>query len=303
MSQNRIPWYKNGECPLDRLVVIKEGYNPTDGKWQHRLPRATLRRWRRLVNRAYARTGRTLVIADGWATDRPYFAQVIARRIFGNLAATPGTSSHGMVFENQQTAAIDAGNWAWVYEHHGYDAWLSDLRAEGFDRLPAGYPLDGERHHIIDYNPWDDEPEFGGAPASSDAVDFAPQLIAPRSTKMTIYARRDDGLVVAIPEGGPTYNYASAAEYNRNRETIAVINGQRKADGQPLITLPPVLGSIVTMTSERLNDLIRSQGAVLSPAPVVKIDIPKVPVPEIDVDEIATKVNDEADRRARERLN
>ena len=120
---------------------------------------------------------------------------------------------------------------------------------------------------------------------------------------MTIYARRDDGLVVAIPEGGPTHNYTSAEEYNRHRETIAVINGQRQADGQPLVTLPPVLGSIVTMTGERLNDLILGQGAVLAPTPVVNIDIPDIPVPEIDVDAIATKVNDEADRRARERLN
>jgi hypothetical protein len=99
--------------------------------------------------------------------------QVRAKQIHGIYAATPGRSSHGGVFENQQTAAIDAGNYSAVYAGcGGYDAWLSDLRAEGFDRLPPGYPLDGERHHIIDYNPWDDEPEFGGATAGDGSTPF-----------------------------------------------------------------------------------------------------------------------------------
>ncbi len=141
------------------------------------------------------------------------------------------------------------------------------------------------------------------AAAGSATPESARPTPVKASLKMTIYARRDDGLVVAIPEGGPTYNYPSAEEYNRHRETIAVINGQRQADGQPLVTLPPVLGSIVTMTSERLNDLIRSQGAVLSAAPVVNVQIPDVNLPELDVDEIAKRVNDEADKRARDRLD
>lgn len=84
---------------------------------------------------------------------------------------------------------------------------------------------------------------------------------------MVIYARREgDGLIVAIPEGGKVYNFKTPAEYNRNRATIATINGQRAATGVPLVTLPPALDGpkdkrIVTMPSESLNDLIHSQGA------------------------------------------
>lgn len=89
------------------------------------------------------------------------------------------------------------------------------------------------------------------------------------SSKMTIYARRDtDGLIVAIPEGGKTHNYTSVEEYERHRATVDVINGQRQAMGDALISRPPLLSGpagdlrvIVTMTPEKLNDLIKSQGA------------------------------------------
>jgi hypothetical protein len=179
MAQRQIARYSNGYVPVNRLIVIDRGYNGIDGNWEHRLPRATLRRWNRLVARAARRRAAAglpplaLRITSGWCTDRPYPVQVRAKQIHGIYAATPGTSSHGGVFENKQTAAIDAGNYSSVYAGcGGYDAWLSDLRAEGFDRLPPGYPLDGERHHIIDYNPWDDEPEFGGAPAGGGATPF-----------------------------------------------------------------------------------------------------------------------------------
>lgn len=169
MAQNRIPWYSNGNCPLNRLIVIREGWNSTDGNWQHRLPRATLRRFNKLVDITFRRTGRILVITAGWATDRPYDIQVIAKRLYGIYAATPGKSSHGMVFEGQQTAAIDVGNWAWCYQNHGgYDQWQKDIREAGFTRLPNGYQQSGEEHHIIDWNPWDDEPEYGGASAGNE---------------------------------------------------------------------------------------------------------------------------------------
>lgn len=99
--------------------------------------------------------------------------------------------------------------------------------------------------------------------SGAGSVDPSPIPKILQGGKMVIYARRDtkDGLVVAIPEGGKVWNYSSPAEYNRNRDTIAVINGQRKDDGQPLVTLPPLLTNIVTMSQEKLNDLIHSQGA------------------------------------------
>ena len=171
MAQRRIPNYANGSCPTSRLIVIADGYDEY-GYWQHRLPRATLRRWRDLQRRAKERSGgRELAISSGWSTDRPVNIQIILQAKLGKYAATPRTSSHGMVFMNQQTAAIDAGNWAWVYANcGGYAAWQEDVRAAGFTRLPDGYQQEGEYHHIIDWNPWDDEPEFGGAPAATDAT-------------------------------------------------------------------------------------------------------------------------------------
>lgn len=258
MTQNRIPWYANGRCPLDRLIVIREGYNPTDGHWQHRLPRATLRRFRSLVARAERRTGRTLKITEGWATDRPYEAQVTAERLYGIYAATPGKSSHGMVFEGQQTAAIDAGNWAWVYaESGGYDAWLEDLRAEGFDRLPAGYPLDGERHHIIDYNPWDDEPEFGGGPAGytyrafeedDDMYDTNAEqaLFAKIEAETRPYKTYQLGTgLILIGDGGATYTIP-----NGDYQALLIAQGltsahvQRIIDGNELAFIQKVRGAL-----------------------------------------------------------
>lgn len=84
--------------------------------------------------------------------------------------------------------------------------------------------------------------------------------------KMVIYAQRDDGLIVAIPEGASkTYNFKSVAEYNRLRATIDVVNGQRQATGDALLTRPPRLDGpagvdkIVKMSAEKLNDLIHAQ--------------------------------------------
>jgi len=292
-----MPTYSNGYIPEHLLVVFKRGRNNVDGDWYHALSPATYARHLALVDRAYARTGRTLKITDGFGAYRPYAAQVLAKRLYGNGAADPGTSSHGGFWEGKQTLAMDYGNWAWVYES-GFAEFKEDCAEVGLwagaimpDR---GYPR--EEWHVVDLNPWSAVPAFDGAKP------FVPTVKTPTGGKMTVYARRDDGLVVAIPEGGPTHNYSSPEEYNRHRETVAVINGQRQKDGQPLITLPPALSEIVTMTSERLNDLIYSQGAVLSPTPVVRIDIPEVSVPPIDVDAVAQAVNDEADRRARERL-
>lgn len=171
-AQRRIAPYANGYVPTGRLIVFGSGQSPVDGYFEWRLPRATLRRLRALIARAKARTGRTLTPSQGWSTDRPYHIQVLAKKIHGILAATPGRSSHGGVFEGAQTMAVDLGNWAWVYQNHGgYAAFEQDFRAEGFAKLPAGrYPR--EDHHIIDYNPWDDEPEFGGVALSGEEEDM-----------------------------------------------------------------------------------------------------------------------------------
>lgn len=98
----------------------------------------------------------------------------------------------------------------------------------------------------------------------------SPSSITPKGSRMTIYVRREsDGLIVAIPQGGKTYNYTTTAEYERHRATVDVVNGQRQAMGDALLSRPPLLSSpikndlrvIVTMSSEKINDLIHAQGA------------------------------------------
>lgn len=208
--------------------------------------------------------------------------------------AQPGTSNHEIQGTYAAVDLADSGGAGIGTMGSERSNWLR-ANAARYGLEPEGFKFKEAWHYRVPNI-------FTPVPAGTQTPEAARPTPPKASLKMTIYARRDDGLVVAIPEGGPTYNYPSAEEYNRHRETIAVINGQRQADGQPLVTLPPVLGSIVTMTSERLNDLIRSQGAVLSAAPVVNVRIPDVNLPELDVDEIAKRVNDEADKRARERL-
>ena len=56
------------------------------------------------------------------------------RKIYGNGAATPGTSSHGMLWEGRICLALDVGNWSWVYGGDR-EQWFADW-------------------HIIDFTPW-----------------------------------------------------------------------------------------------------------------------------------------------------
>lgn len=218
MAQNRIPPYRNGYCPSHRLIRFGTGYSPVDGYYEWRLPRATLRRWRSLIERAKRRSGgRILTPAIGWSTDRPIHIQVLAKQIHKHLAAAPGFSSHGMVFEEQQTAAIDAGNWSYVYANcGGYDAWLADARAEGFDRLPDGYPIEGERHHIIDYNPWDDEPEFGGAPAGQGSEAFTPPELPDEDDDMLAIKIKDSNTEHTVTLGLGTLSHMIESDKPEN---------------------------------------------------------------------------------------
>lgn len=160
-----MPEYRNGQIPETLLVVFKRGHNSTDGDWYHALSPATYAKHRALVARALARTGRTLEITDGFGAYRPYHAQVIARNLYGNGAALPGTSSHGGHWEGRQTLAMDYGNWAWVYQNHGGQAsFFADCRAVGLTpgmiMRSRGYP--DEPWHVIDLDPW------GPVPAGSD---------------------------------------------------------------------------------------------------------------------------------------
>jgi hypothetical protein len=166
-----VPTYSNGYVPEGLLIKFNNGYNDVDGEWWHGFPPATYAKHRALIARALRRTGRTLRLTLGWSAYRPYFAQVIARRVHGLGAATPGTSSHGGFWENRQTMAGDYGNWAWVYENHGGQAaFFEDCRAVGLTpgmiMRSRGYP--DEPWHVIDLDPWGAVPAFEGVTPFSD---------------------------------------------------------------------------------------------------------------------------------------
>lgn len=170
-----MPAYSNGRIPLELLVTFEQGYNGADGHWHHSLSPATYARHLALVKRAKDRTGNDLRISSGWSAYRPYDAQVLARRIHGNYAAMPGTSSHGGFWEGRQTLAVDYGNWAAVYAGAGGQAaFFEDCRAVGLSPgliMPErGYPL--EPWHVVDLNPWSAVPAFEGVtPFDSEEED------------------------------------------------------------------------------------------------------------------------------------
>jgi hypothetical protein len=172
-----MPTYSNGYIPESLLVTFAEGANTVDGTWKHQLSAATYARHLALVKRAKERTGRTLKITEGWGAYRPYSSQVVARRIYGNGAAYPGTSSHGGFWEGRQTLAMDYGNWSAVY---GGDqgTWFADCRAVGLTpgmiMRSRGYP--DEPWHVIDLDPWGAVPAFAGVSIPDLEVDDLPTM-------------------------------------------------------------------------------------------------------------------------------
>lgn len=149
--------YRNGYIPDSALITFHTGWSQNDKDFKWQLPPSTYRKHLALVARAKKRTKRTLSPSQGWSCFRPYRVQIYARQMYGNGAAYPGTSSHGGFWEGKDTAAIDYGNWGYVY---GWDrdAFYADCRAVG---LTPGqihpsrnrtYP--DEPWHVIDLDPW-----------------------------------------------------------------------------------------------------------------------------------------------------
>lgn len=149
--------YSNGFIPDSMLVTFNTGWNSTDGDWKHQLSPGTYAKHLKLVALARARTGRTLEITEGWGAYRPYDSQVLARRLYGLGAAYPGTSSHGGFWENQQTMAMDYGNWGSVYDWDR-SAFYQDVRnaglAPGLIHPSRGNNYPDEPWHVVDLDPW-----------------------------------------------------------------------------------------------------------------------------------------------------
>lgn len=182
-----MPTYKNGFIPRELLVSVGSGTD-AHGEYQWLLSPGTAAKHRALVARALKRTGRALSPSPGYSCYRSYYWQQMYRAIWGNGAAVPGTSSHGGVWEGQQTLAIDYGNWAWVYEKYGarkQDEFFADVRAVGLEpgliSRARGYP--DEPWHVIDLAPW-------AAPASTTATPFPVPAV---KEEPTMYIARNAG--------------------------------------------------------------------------------------------------------------
>lgn len=173
--------YSNGFVPQDKLITFASGWLPNEGTWYHQLPPGTYAKHLTLVALAKRNTGRYLRPSEGWSCYRPFGVQVYAKKIHGIWAATPGTSSHGMFWERIECAAIDYGNWSFVYNGNRA-AFYRDVRAAGLEpgliSVPRGYP--DEPWHVVDKKPW-----AAGAASGGIAVPFAPtKTIPPEEDEM-----------------------------------------------------------------------------------------------------------------------
>ncbi|MGW9268318.1 hypothetical protein [Microbacterium sp. NPDC055599] len=180
--------FPNGRVPQDRLITFASGWLPNEGTWYHQLPPATYAKHLSLVALAKRNTGRVLKPSEGWSCYRPYDVQVYAKRVHGIWAATPGTSSHGMFWERIECAAIDYGNWSYVYNGNRGN-FYRDVRAVGLEpgliSTVRGYP--DEPWHVVDKRPW-----AAGAATGGGAVPFAPTLTFEEDGDMRFVYVRDN---------------------------------------------------------------------------------------------------------------
>lgn len=172
--------YANGRIPLDLLVHLGG---------QVYLPPGTAARWRWVVAEGKRRWGVTFYITgpssrgwDGWNGYRPYDIQVKYKNAFGNMAASPGTSSHGGFYRGQEVFAVDVANWNAV-------TWsrFSGLMAEA--GLRTNFVSPEERWHVGDFNnPWV-VPSFAGASP------------APVPPPVIYYPEEDNMIVINVNTG------------------------------------------------------------------------------------------------------
>lgn len=145
--------YPNGHVPVEYLIHVSGNTY---------LPPGTYMRWLWMREQAVARYGVTLRITsqystawNAWNGYRPFAAQRMYRDAYGNMAAVPGTSSHGGTWNGREAFAIDVENWM-------------DLSWSQFSGLAheAGFTTNfvtpTEKWHIGDFNnPWA-VPDFAG---------------------------------------------------------------------------------------------------------------------------------------------
>lgn len=218
--------YPNGFIPNDVLVTFDSGWIAGEGNWTHRLSVGSYVKHRNLVLLAEKNRGRKLEISRGDNAYRDYAAQVYARKVHGNGAAYPGTSSHGGWWENKNCLAMDYGNWSYVYDGNR-EAFYADVRAVGLTpgmiSKERGYP--DEPWHVIDLDPWRGVPAGWQTPPETEKKEFemAEAIVS-----------TPNGVVVHLRSGGKT-NFSSPSDYNTFRDQVAFL---REAGATDLMALP-----------------------------------------------------------------
>lgn len=148
-----MPEFANGRIPESRLVALGRGRD-RDGVWKHLAPPGTAARWNFLSATARAKYGVALRVTPGWNLFRPFDVQVRYRDRLGIMAAVPGFSSHGGVFNGRDCMAIDVQNWGDLAPGNSAAAWarfVALCRVAGF-RVDFVKPR--ETWHVGDFDPW-----------------------------------------------------------------------------------------------------------------------------------------------------
>lgn len=176
--------YANGEAPLSKLVHVANNI------W---LPAGTLARWNWAVAQGAAKYGATLRITgqnssawNTWNGYRPLSAQILYKNAYGNLAAQPRYSSHGLTYKGQQCAALDVDNWRDLAPGNESLAWARFVALMRLAGLTTDFVTPREQWHVGDFNDIWTIPDFA-APASGGG-----------SSTINPVSEEDDMRVIAV---------------------------------------------------------------------------------------------------------
>lgn len=142
----------NGRLDESKMIRLGTGVDKY-GRWYHLAPPGTAARLTELQRLAVSKYGVRLVVTPGWNIYRPLRIQRLYRAELGNMAAIPGSSSHGGTYGNRISMAADIQNWR--------D--LGNTQAQAWARFKAlcrivGFTVDfvkpQELWHVGDFDPW-----------------------------------------------------------------------------------------------------------------------------------------------------
>lgn len=182
-----MPRYENGRAPLNELVRLGD---------QHYLPIGTCARWQELQRLAWEKYRVRLVISPGWNGYRPFNIQVEYRDELGIWAALPGLSSHGLVYQGRECAAIDVFNWRDLAPGNESLAWARFVTLCRLTGFTVDFVTPRELWHIGDFN------DIWTAPA------FASVVINPATTARPQSEEDDMAIVIKREATGQTFTVA-----------------------------------------------------------------------------------------------